>query len=283
MNRNHHGFRSFFKSCICLQAFFFCFVLSSNAQSSSPLSANAGPDKAVCPGNSTIIGGIPSASGGRPPYTYNWMPVTGLSTPSSANPTAAPAIPITYTLTVSDSAGSVAIDSVRVSILTFPAVSAGTDLTILQGTNIALQASGAVHYYWTPTDPLTNQNSASPIAEPSTSTTFCVVGADGSGCINSDCMNLTVIPSDTLVIYNAFSPNGDGYNDLFFIGNIEQYPENVIEIYNRNGKMVYQKSPYNNDWNGRIEGADLPAATYYFILKPGKGKSDIHGAVTIIR
>jgi hypothetical protein len=47
--------------------------------------------------------------------------------------------------------------------------------------------------------------------------------------------------------------------------------------------MVYQASPYNNDWNGKISGVELPCATYYYILYPGSGKPKRQGAVTIIR
>ena len=265
--------------CIVLLTSHFS-LLTSFSQS---LSANAGPNTGNCPGDSVRIGGNPSATGGKSPYTYSWQPTTGLDFPNSPNPNAFPSSPTDYTLTVTDSTGTTSVDVVNVTNYSLPVVSAGPDLTILEGTNIQLQGSGAVIYYWSPTQTLYNQNTATPIAEPADTTKYCVVGIDGNGCVNYDCMFLYVIPSDEFVIYNAFSPNGDGDNDIFFIGNILKYPESKLEVYNRNGKLVFKESPYMNDWNGRVDGTDLPCATYYYILYPGGGKSKKQGAVTIIR
>lgn len=257
--------------------------LTAFSQSHIPLLANAGSNTGVCPNGTVKIGGNPSATGGILPYTYLWKPANGLNAANTANPNASPSSPTNYTLTVTDSAGSVSSAVVNVTIYALPTVNAGPDQTISQGTTAQLQASGAIHYYWSPTQTLTNQNTATPTAEPGSNTTYCVAGADIHGCINYDCMTVDVLPSDTIVLYNAFSPNADGNNDVFYLGNLSAYPENKIEIYNRNGKMVYQASPYNNDWNGKIDGVELPCATYYYILYPGNGKSNKHGSVTIIR
>lgn len=262
----------------------FWFVLcSANAGSLPPLTASAGPNTGVCPNSSVQIGGNPAASGGIPPYTYSWQPSASLDNPAAPNPNASPASPTNYTLTVTDGAGNTATSVVNVSIYTPPTVSAGTDQTILEGTNTFLDATGAVNYFWSPTSGLYNQNSANPVAEPASTTTYCVVGLDGNGCSGTDCMELTVLPSDTLIVYNAFTPNGDGNNDFFHIGNILKYPQSKIEVFNRNGKLVLMRSPYENDWDGKVDGVELPPATYYFVLSPGSGKPKMQGAVTIIR
>ena len=91
-------------------------------------------------------------------------------------------------------------------------------------------------------------------------------------------------PGDDLIIYNTFTPNEDGVNDCWYIGNIGMYPKNKVEIYNRNGKLVYMASPYMNNWNGKTKDINLPAATYYYVIDTGiKDKEKIRGAVTIIR
>ena len=266
-----------------LLPFFSFSIFYCSAQSLIPLSANAGNNTGVCPNDSVQIGGNPSASGGNPPYTYSWQPTTSLSNPTSANPFASPSVPTNYTLTVTDAASFSSTDIVFVDTFPTPKVNAGPDQTIIQGTNTQLLGSGAINYYWNPPQSLYNQNSASPTAEPSDTTMYCVAGVDGNSCVSFDCTIVYVIPSDELVIYNAFTPNGDGSNDLFYIGNIQKYPESKIEVFNRNGKLVFQESPYLNDWNGKADGVELPCATYYYILTPGSGKSKMQGAVTIIR
>lgn len=81
-----------------------------------------------------------------------------------------------------------------------------------------------------------------------------------------------------LVVYNEFSPNGDGVNDFFTIDCISRYPGNVLEVYNRWGTVVYQKRGYNNDWDGTPNGRaiiqkedELPVGTYYYVLDLGDG------------
>lgn len=274
--------REIFIFCFSLLNFSFI-IFNSAIASPVPLSANAGKNTGVCPGDSVKLGGNPSATGGTPPYTYSWQPAASLSNATSSNPYAYPSSPTNYTLTVTDGAGNKATSIVNVTTYISPVVSAGPDQTILSGATAQLLASGAVNYYWSPTQTLYNQNSASPTAEPQGSTKYCVIGVDGNGCMSSDCMEVYVIPSDVLVVYNAFSPNGDGTNDYFFVANILKYPKSKLEVFNRNGKLVYQSSPYKNDWNGKADGAELPSATYYYVLTPGDGKDKVHGSVTIIR
>ncbi|TAL59654.1 MAG: T9SS type B sorting domain-containing protein, partial [Bacteroidetes bacterium] len=66
-------------------------------------------------------------------------------------------------------------------------------------------------------------------------------------------------------------------------GNLGKFPDNKLEVFNRNGKIVFQASQYKNDWNGKVEGAELPCATYYVVLNLGNGNGKKQGAVTIIR
>ena len=262
--------------------FNFSFLVS-NAQTLAALNADAGLNTGVCPGDSVQIGGNPSATGGTPPYIYSWQPATGLSNAASPNPYAQTSSPVTYTLTVTDAASTTSVDVVFVDTFPSPTVNAGIDVTIAEGTNTILQGSGAVQYYWAPPQTLYNQNSANPIAEPNATTNYQLTGIDANGCANFDDVTVYVIPSDTIIIYNAFTPNSDGFNDFFYITNVEKYPENKLEVFNRNGKLVLQQGPYRNDWNGKIDGTELPCATYYYVFTPGSGKEKVRGAVTIIR
>ncbi len=70
-----------------------------------------------------------------------------------------------------------------------------------------------------------------------------------------------------IVIYTALSPNGDGANDVFFIGGIDFYPNNRLCIFNRWGNQVHVERAYNNTWEGTWNEKDLPDGTYYYILE----------------
>ncbi|AXB58437.1 T9SS type B sorting domain-containing protein [Flavobacterium fluviale] len=94
--------------------------------------------------------------------------------------------------------------------------------------------------------------------------------------VNDDCR---VLACGNIIAHNAFSPNGDGMNDIFKIDNIEDltcYPENRVEIYNRWGVLVFETENYNNTTNmfdgtsrGRttVKQSDgLPTGTYFYII-----------------
>ncbi len=74
---------------------------------------------------------------------------------------------------------------------------------------------------------------------------------------------------DDINIPNAFSPNGDGINDVFVIRGVRK--NSTLNIFNRLGKEVYRSDSYENDWDGRdVNGEKLKTDTYWYILKmPG--------------
>uniref|UniRef100_UPI00261F133D DUF7507 domain-containing protein n=1 Tax=uncultured Winogradskyella sp. TaxID=395353 RepID=UPI00261F133D len=93
-----------------------------------------------------------------------------------------------------------------------------------------------------------------------------------------------------LTIYNEFSPNGDGVNENFVIDCIERYPDNILEVYNRWGNIVYSKKGYLNDWDGTSNGRavinqseKLPVGTYYYVLDLGDGSDPRVGWLYINR
>ncbi|WP_374172412.1 gliding motility-associated C-terminal domain-containing protein [Flavobacterium tructae] len=98
----------------------------------------------------------------------------------------------------------------------------------------------------------------------------------------------TVLPISGCVIkvFNAISMNSDKMNELFYIQGIECYPDNVVEIYNRWGVLVYQGNHYDNlnvvfrgfsDGRATVKDTDgLPEGTYYYILKYKNSESKTH-------
>ena len=112
------------------------------------VSASAGPNKTICPGSSTSIGGAPTGSG-TPTLSYAWAPSGTLSSATAANPTATPAMTTTYTVTVTSTAGCTATASVTVSLYTaIVASGAPTDALCNGGTGkITMTMSGGASPY----------------------------------------------------------------------------------------------------------------------------------------
>ncbi|WP_442787631.1 choice-of-anchor L domain-containing protein [Flavobacterium suncheonense] len=73
---------------------------------------------------------------------------------------------------------------------------------------------------------------------------------------------------------NFFTPNGDGYNDRWFIKNLDiDFPNAELYIFNRYGKLLKQLAPSGNGWDGQIGNNQLPSDDYWFLLKLENGRT----------
>jgi len=95
---------------------------------------------------------------------------------------------------------------------------------------------------------------------------------------------------DEVSIPEAFSPNGDGINDYFEIVGVSDYSNNNFIVFNRWGNKVYEKSNYQNKWDGTSNTGVtlgrtgiLPEGTYFFILDLGTEDKKITGTVYLTR
>jgi gliding motility-associated-like protein len=83
-----------------------------------------------------------------------------------------------------------------------------------------------------------------------------------------------------ITVPNVFTPNGDGYNQYFFIPKIELYEDAELNVVDRWGKTVYKSTNgYGNDW----DGDDLSSGVYYYILDLNKRNTVIKGIVNIVK
>lgn len=67
-------------------------------------------------------------------------------------------------------------------------------------------------------------------------------------------------------ISRQFTPNGDGYNDFFYIGNVSSYPDFELEIFNKWGQRVHRQKGNYVPWDGTWAGTRVPDGTYYFVF-----------------
>lgn len=94
------------------------------------------------------------------------------------------------------------------------------------------------------------------------------------------------IPPCIILIKEYFSPNGDGYNDVWQISRLEYYPEFEVEVYDRNGQLVFKQDTVYQGWDGTgLFGLPVEDSTYFYVLFPDKKnkKNIISGKVAVIR
>jgi gliding motility-associated-like protein len=93
---------------------------------------------------------------------------------------------------------------------------------------------------------------------------------------------LTVTPAG-VVVFNTFTPNGDGINDTWAIKHIEYYPNCTVDIFNRWGARIFSSIGYGQQWDGQSSGNPVPTGTYYYVINL-KDKSPVKsGWVSVVR
>ncbi len=190
-----------------------------------------------------------------------------------------------YAVTVTDANECTATDDVQMTIhcLTVDATVADPPTaTVFVGHNATLNAAtsytSSFTYIWSPSTYLQDSSLQQPyVQSPQATTTYLVQVSDLiNGCVAYDTVRLIVLPPGVIPMPNAFSPNGDGANDLYgpFIPPAMQGIYVIVEmrIYNRWGQLVYNGNGY---WDGTFAGALQPADTYiYYITISGPDQNN---------
>lgn len=217
---------------------------------------------------------------------YSWSPTAGVSNATIVNPVLSPLTTTTYTLTGTTGTNCSISRSFTVIVAQALNVNAGNDVTILSGASTQLNGTGpSGTYLWTPSTGLSSTSILNPVASPAVTTTYTLRITTQAGCTNTDDVKVTVIPY-CLKPLNAFSPNGDGINDKWFVTNGNCTNNIKVLVFNRYGSKVYESNDYKNTWDGTYKGDPLPDATYYyqinFTLIDGSVRT-LKGDVTILR
>ena len=84
-------------------------------------------------------------------------------------------------------------------------------------------------------------------------------------------IRITDEPEGILPANDLVSPNGDGFNDLWRIRNVEVYADYRLTIFSAEGHVVFQAQPYTNDWDGTYQGQRLPNGIYYYLFQNPEG------------
>ncbi|MFN3918594.1 MAG: gliding motility-associated C-terminal domain-containing protein [Flavobacteriales bacterium] len=119
---------------------------------------------------------------------------------------------------------------------------------------------------------LSNGNSVSGLTG-GTQVSVTIVSDDGCMLTESFIIILNPGADCALEIFNAFSPNGDGKNDIWYIGNALSWQPNSVTIFDRWGNTIWTADNYDNInvvWDGSDKnGRALPDGTYFFVFVAG--------------
>ena len=237
-------------------------------------------DVLVSPTQETICLGdrvrtVATGIGGAPSETFQWFAdanssLSDLSCTNCAIPEISPASTgvHVYTVVRTDSYGCTDTASIAINVLPLPnvVITNGDTAVVRYGDELQLIAEGGIKYSWSPSWGMNNPNISSPVIRPSESRLYTVVGVDDNGCGNQDEIWIEVDFSHNLFIPTAFSPNGDGNNDVFRIANFGFQRVSEFSVYNRWGQQVFYSND-NRGWDGTYRGAEQDGGTYYYVIR----------------
>lgn len=245
-----------------------------------PVHAVAQSPYDVCEGKSIQL----HSSGG---FYYEWYPSIWINHPVDSSPVAIPLASIVYHVRVSNDCFSDTAE-VDVTIRPLPIVDAGLDTLIYRNTPAILSGTANVSYiYWYPGQYIESPFQLTTPATPLNTTMYYLYAISEYGCSNFDSVLVTVDGHTELLLPTAFSPNGDGLNDLFRIArylNIETLME--FAVYDRWGGKVFSTQNINIGWDGRYNGHDMDIGTYVWTVaaRTYDGEDIVRsGNVTLVR
>lgn len=232
---------------------------------------------AICPADSN--GSISLiVSGGSIPYTFLWIPggeatssITGLA-------------PGNYAVTIKDNAGNDStlsyvvgpspIQNDTAGKITPPFCSAN-GIIILDVTG----GTGGYKYVW-------NTGSSNFGVSQLAAGDYSVLVTDANSCTAT--FNFSLVETECFVNPDPyFTPNGDGFNDSWFIANSQYFPDARLIIFDRWGLKVYDRKGTYESWDGKSYlGVPVPDAAYYYFFyqdKEDKQKASKSGSVIILR
>jgi len=216
--------------------------------------------------------------GGTPGYDFLWSNGSQEQSPSGLGAG-------DYSVLITDEQGCQAqaeatvaqADALRLDTLFYK----NQSCTLIRDAEIAVAASGGLPPYqfqWT------DSAYDGPRLSALLAGSYVVTVSDQMGCSQSLSFDLRVEGDLCIELSNAFTPNGDGFNERWEVPGLALFPDARIEIFDRYGRKLAELDAANNSWDGTFSGNPLPTDTYFYLLYPNhQGQAPSRGTVTLVR
>lgn len=244
-----------------------------------------GADVSICEGESIELEVFGSDE-------VHWSPVIGLDCTSCTNPLASPEETTTYIIQTEGCGGAIVQTEVTVEVLEQSTIDAGTGQTITPGQTVDLAATGEWgegQVQWDGPEGIICQDCPRVSVTPESSSIYQASVSNEHGCLASDTIHIQLrldcIEGD-FFIPNAFSPNGDGTNEEFYITAYTSANLEYLRIYDRWGELMFETNDFNRRWDGTFRGKKLNSGVYVYYMRvkcPDEDSYERFGNVTLIR
>lgn len=224
--------------------------------------------------------------------SYAWEPAASLDDPTSPTPLATPSSTTTYTLNALLPNGCAASGSFTITVPALQVLGQALPPQGVEPLNVLLSATaeGCEQLVWTlQGDTLNSTGMTLPL---NGTYTFVIACTDAlTGCTTADSVQVIVYEEFTVFAPNAFTPNGDGINDVFLPRGNNISPDSYrMSIFDRWGRTVFESADPDIGWDGRISGNDAPIGVYTYRIgvapiygSDGRSTKELQGHVTLVR
>ncbi len=201
--------------------------------------------------------------------TFKWEPSVGLSNDAIPNPILTPHDSLVYRVTVTNSFGCKDSADVTINVLRNPVANAGPDQEIIVGDTLTLSGSvsgTSIHYSWDPSLYISNTQILNPTISPPQSIQYTLTAVSDVGCgVNSSTVSIKVFKD--IYIPGAFTPNGDGVNDIFHIIAPQTYQVKQFSIHSRWGQVLFKTKDPGIGWDGNFRNEPQPNGAYVYFIE----------------
>jgi gliding motility-associated-like protein len=240
-------------------------------------------DTTICNGDTISL----FANGGS---SIQWAPDYALSDPLSYNPACFPENSTLYTATVTDANTCTQTGNILVNVIDSNVVYVTNTMHIVVGENVQLNVTynqGGSTILWSPADGLSCTTCPSPYAQPMETTEYTVMLMDTLGCFTSyGTVLIEVMEEYTMDVPSAFTPNGDGDNDIVYVRGWGLKKLIQFDIFNRWGELIFSSDDLNRGWDGTFKGVNQNIETYVYVAKAETYNGLIlekHGYIELLR
>lgn len=219
---------------------------------------------------------------------YAWSPAATVDQPTQPHTMAHPTDTTLYIVSKIDTVGcpKPTFDSIQVNVIPPVRVFAGNDTLITLGESFMLHGISNVPgmFTWSPADGLNDVHLPNPIASGTKDITYTLTVATPEGCSGMDSIHIRYLKGPAIYVPNAFTPNGDGHNDV-----LRPFPVGILKldyfrVYNRWGELVFQTSQYLQGWDGTYKGKPADSGGYVWVVKgeDERGRTIIQKGVALL-
>ncbi|MCF0053529.1 gliding motility-associated C-terminal domain-containing protein [Dyadobacter sp. LJ53] len=243
-------------------------------------------DTTVCAGESVQLFTTSNAQ------NFAWEAQPSLDNPNVKDPTARPSVTTQYVVNASLGVCN-SRDTVTIQVAPAIEVRATRDAIIDINVPFQLVASSPqvtnlsdATFTWSPPNGLDNPSSPSPVATLQTDQSYTVAITSGMGCTGTATVNLRVRQRENLTVPTAFTPDGDGKNEVLnpILNGVTSLT--YFKIYNRWGQLMFYTKELNKGWDGTYDGKPAVSGTYVWMIEGISNEGKVmkkNGAVMLIK